>query len=278
MEAAIAGDGLEGWSVDAFLGGRVEAVQPRTGHHRSGLDAVLLAAAFDAEARGRCIDLGAGAGVAGFCLAARAFGAEVILAEREAELIAAARAALSRPANAAFAGRVSLAEADLLNEAGRSRAGLLAGSFDLALMNPPFHERASVRASPDPQRARAHVLGEEGLEGWFRAAAALLAPGGQLAAILPAARLADLTDAMAGRFGGLALLPVHPRADAPALRILALGTKGSRAPMQLFPGLILHGAGGNAFTPALSAILREGAALCDVHPWVAPGAAKTKRT
>ena len=33
-------------SVDAFLGGRVEAVQPRAGHHRSGLDAVLLAAAF----------------------------------------------------------------------------------------------------------------------------------------------------------------------------------------------------------------------------------------
>ncbi len=32
-------------TADAFLGGAVEAVQPTLGHHRSGLEAVLLAAA-----------------------------------------------------------------------------------------------------------------------------------------------------------------------------------------------------------------------------------------
>ena len=54
-------------SVDAFLGGRVEAVQPEKGHHRAGLEAVLLAASLDARISGTVVDLGAGAGVAGLC-------------------------------------------------------------------------------------------------------------------------------------------------------------------------------------------------------------------
>ena len=58
-------------TVDAFLGGLVEAVQPASGHHRSGLEAVLLAASLDSRISGTVVDLGAGAGVAGFCAAAR---------------------------------------------------------------------------------------------------------------------------------------------------------------------------------------------------------------
>ncbi len=81
-------------TVDAFLGGRVEAVQPAAGHHRSGLEAVLLAAAISPDAAGRLIDLGAGAGVAGLCAAVRAPGVSVTLVEREADLLAAASAAL----------------------------------------------------------------------------------------------------------------------------------------------------------------------------------------
>lgn len=259
----------EAFSVDAFLGGRVEAVQPRAGHHRSGLDAVLIAAAFADGAAGRAVDLGAGAGVAGFCLAARAPAVDVVLAEREADLVDAARRALERPANAAFRDRAHPVVADILTAAGRRDAGLMPASFDLALMNPPFYEAGAVRSSPRAQRAAAHVLTESGLDGWFRAAAALLVPGGILAAILPAARLGDLLPALDGRFGCVHLLPVHPRAGQPALRIVVRATKGSRAPLAIQPGLVLHETDGNAFTPPLRAILREGAALCDVHPWPA---------
>lgn len=258
----------ERFGVDAFLGGRVEAVQPLAGHHRSGLDAVLLAAAIGDDAAGRAVDLGAGAGVSGLCLAARAARVGVVLAEREAELVDCARAALRRPANVAFSARVEAIEADIASESGRRAAGLAAASFDIALMNPPFHDAGSVRVSPDGSRARAHVLGEEGLDAWFRAAAALLKPGGTLAAILPAARLADLLGAMEGRFGATAVLPVHPRAGEAAIRVVARGVKGSRAPLRLMPPLVLHGEAGGAYLPGPAAILRDGAALCEVHPWL----------
>ncbi|MET4632178.1 tRNA1(Val) (adenine(37)-N6)-methyltransferase [Kaistia defluvii] len=252
-------------TVDAFLGGMVEAIQPARGHHRSGLDAVILAAAMGAVARGRIIDMGAGAGVAGLSLAARAPGASLVLAEREAELLACAERALKRPANAGFADRVEVVGVDLLAGDARKAAALLPESFDHALMNPPFHDKGRVRASPDDFRARAHVLEAGGLDDWFRAAAALVRQQGTLAAILPADRLPAVLAACEGRFGGLAVLPLHPRAGEPASRVLVRGTKGSRAAMRLLPGLFLHGSTGSAYLAGPAAILREGASIADIH-------------
>ena len=56
------------------------------------------------------------------------------------------------------------------------------------------------------------------------------------------------------------LAEIHPRAGAEAHRVIVQGRKGSRAPLKLLQGLVLHGAG-NAFVPAIEAVLRDGAAL-----------------
>ncbi len=250
---------------DAFLGGRVTALQPSGGHHRSGLDAVLLASALGSETSGPVIDLGAGAGVAGMALAARAPACSVTLAEREASLVGLAAAAAALPDNAAFAARLRPVVVDVLDAAARAAAGLAPSAFAHALMNPPFHDEGSVRASPRAERARAHVLAEGGLEAWFRAAAALVRPGGTLAVILPAARLGDLFAGLGSRFGGAALLPVQPRRGEAAIRILARAVKGSRAPLRLLPALVLHEDEGAAFAPPVRAILGDGASLDDVH-------------
>ena len=251
---------------DEFLGGRVVALQPATGHHRAGLDAILLSALFADTARGAAIDLGAGVGTAGFALAARALSCSITLAERERVLVELSREALDVPANAAFADRIRIVALDLLDATARLAAGLEPGTFDHALMNPPYHDGGSVRASPRDGRARAHVLDEGGLDDWFRAAAALVRPGGSLGTILPAARISDLMDAASGRFGALAILPVAARPDEAAIRILCRGIKGSRAPASLLPPLVLHGAAGNAFSPPVRALLADGAALADIHP------------
>src|SRR5262245_14253844 len=88
-------------TIDAFLGGRVEAVQVNDGRHRSGLEAVLLSAAVPADFTGIVIDLGAGVGVAGMAIAARCQGARVALVDRDVEAVAACRQALTRPVNLA---------------------------------------------------------------------------------------------------------------------------------------------------------------------------------
>lgn len=240
---------------DAFLGGRLSLAQPATGH-RAGTDAILLGACAPADAAGLAADVGAGAGAAGLVALARAPALELAFVEIGADLVALCRDNIA--ANG-FAGRARAVEADALRAQSRRAAGLAENSFDLILTNPPFLTAGSARASPDPARARAHVA-EGGVTAWLRACAALLAPGGALLMIHRADALADILAAAQGRIGGLRLLPVHARDDAPAARLLVAGRKGSRAPLALLPPLVLHEADGR-FTPRAEAIHRGEAAI-----------------
>ena len=254
-------------SVDRFLGGKVEAEQPLVGHHRAGLEAVLIAAAIAAEASGTVVDLGAGAGVAGLCVAARCPAISVILVERDPALVGAMRSSLARPTNIAFAPRVRVVATDIAaQETVREAAGLARDTADFVIMNPPFHAADAVRKPAGEARAVAHLLGEGGLDLWFRAAASVLRPGGVVVAIFPAAGLAELLAAAGSRFGALELLPIYPRAGRPALRLILRGRKGRRGGMTIRPGLTLHEAEGNRYLPPVDRLLRNGDSLADASP------------
>ena len=81
------------------------------------------------------------------------------------------------------------------------------------------------------------------------------APGGTLALIHRADRLADVLAGLGGRFGAVAIRPVYPRAEAAATRIVVTARKGSRAPLALLPALVLHDAQGR-FTAEAEALHR----------------------
>jgi tRNA1(Val) A37 N6-methylase TrmN6 len=247
-------------SVDAFLGGRVTLVQPLKGH-RAGLDAALLQALVPADADGEAIDLGTGVGTVALALAARVAGLNVTGVERDRDALACGAAALARPENAAFVGRVRFLAADVAaGRVEREAAGLLDRSADWVLMNPPFDAEGRVRASPDPARRAAHVSGPEELAGWCRTAAGLLKPGGSLGLIHRASALPAILAALPGRFGEAVILPVHPSATAPATRVLVRARRGSRGPLSLAPGLVLHREDGG-WTELADALLRGERAL-----------------
>lgn len=249
-------------TTDLLLGGRFAVVQPARGHHRAGTDALLLAAAVPAETTGLVVDLGAGCGTAGLAVAARCPAATVALVEREPLLAHLARAALALPENAGFAGRVRVVAADIgAPEAERVAAGLARGGAACVVLNPPFHAPGAVRVSPQAGRAAAHVLAPAGLERWLRTAAWALAPGGSVAVIFPADGLDRLLAALAGRFGAVAIRPVHPRAGAPAIRVVVRAGLGSRGPMRLCDRLVLHAGTGSAWTAEAEAIFRDAAPL-----------------
>jgi tRNA1(Val) A37 N6-methylase TrmN6 len=259
-------------TVDAFLGGQVEALQPARGHHRAGLEAVLLAASLDSRISGTVVDLGAGVGVAGFCVAARCKRAKVVLVERDPVAGACARAALDRPANAGFADRVRVVSADIAApEAERIGAGMGRDLADHVIVNPPFHVPATASVSPQRARADAHHLGSGGLDAWLRAAASVLKFRGDVTIVFRADGLDALLASIGRRFGGLDILAIHPRAGEPAHRILVRAVKGSRAALRILPPLVLHAESGGGFLAPVEAMLREGRALSSIHkPWHLP--------
>ncbi len=235
-----AGGGL---SCDLWLGGRLTLEQPRQGH-RIGSDAALLAAAADLS-EGRLVDVGAGVG-------AVALGVLVRHALTYADCVeidpALAGIAAGNALRNGLACRARVIPVDIFDARARSISGLADETADLVVSNPPFFESGTVRASPDPFRARAHVFAGDAttpaLIGWIRACLALLRPGGRLALIYRPDALQTILTAVENRLGALALTSVYPRVGASARRLIVTGVKGSKAPLRIAPALVLHEADG----------------------------------
>lgn len=226
---------------DSFHRGRFQALQPVRSGHRAGSDALLLAAALPADARGALADLGAGAGVAGLAALSVNPRLAATLVEFDPQMAQCARLTLQLPANAALAPRAQVVEADVtLGGRRRAEAGLADNAFDFAIANPPYYDPASERASPDTRRASAHQMVRGDLDAWLRTAAAILKPGGMLCLIWRTERLDEALGGLRGRFGALEVMGLHPREGEPAPRIVVRAVRGSRAPLRLYPGVVLH--------------------------------------
>ena len=225
------------------LGGKVVLHQQTGGAHKAGLDAVMLAASVpdDGKSQKRIVDLGAGVGTAGLCALNHLPNASAILVENDPTTLELANATLEDPDNQWLNGRASTLKADVtLRGDARVEAGLTLNMADHVIMNPPYYDANEVRTSDNAARQAAHVLAEGGLEPWFRTASAILVSGGMLSVIFPAAGLSNLLTLMDGRFGGISVFPLYKGVGEEATRVIVCGQKGSRAPMRLLSGLILH--------------------------------------
>jgi tRNA1(Val) A37 N6-methylase TrmN6 len=211
--------------------------QPKSGH-RAGHDAILLAAATSAKSGDRVADFGAGVGAAGLALATRIAGLKLVLVEIDPRLAELARD--NARANNIAAEVTALDIAD--GAEAFAAAGLAPDSLDAVLMNPPFNDAARHRASP--HKALAHVATATTLEDWVHAARRTLKSGGVLMLIWRADGLADVFSALDRGFGSIAVLPVHGDAASPAIRVIVRATKGGRAPLQIYPSLLLNNESG----------------------------------
>ncbi|MCF3642899.1 methyltransferase [Rhizobium sp. TRM95111] len=241
-------EGPAGETVDAFHRGRFHVLQPKGGGHRSGMDAMILAALVDAQGAVSVADLGAGAGAAGLAVASRLPAAHVLLVERSPLMADYARRTLALAENAAFADRVRVLEADVtLNGRARVAAGLEDEVHDHVILNPPFNDAAD-RRTPDGLKAEAHAMSGDLFERWLKTAGAILKPGGQLSLIARPPSIAEIIAACGRRFGGLEITPLHPRPGENATRILVTAIKGSRARLALRAPIVMHGEDGHRFT------------------------------
>ncbi|HEY1749517.1 MAG TPA: methyltransferase [Xanthobacteraceae bacterium] len=240
---------------DAVLGGRLVLRQPRQGH-RFGHDAILLAAACSAHPGEHLIDLGAGVGTAGLAVACRVDDLAVTLVDADAALVALAR---DNAARNGMAGRVSAVHLDVgASAAAFAAAGLQPAMADHVIMNPPFN--APQNPSPHHARRRAHNAAGDTLASWLKAVSKLLRPGGVATVIWRADGLNAVLGEISRGFGAIAVLPIHPKPDVPAIRVLVRAVKSSRAPLSLLPGFFLADQAGKPTADA-EAVLRAAAAL-----------------
>ena len=230
------------FTTDKFLDGRVSVRQPKKGF-RSGLDAVMLAAAVPAKPGDSVLELGSGAGAASLCLAARVDNCQVTGIEVEKALVDMANHNASA---SGLAERVEFDVADAL-----SLPAWLRRDFSHVFCNPPFHDED---AHLPPHRAKARATHDHGNLGkWLLSGLKRVAPKGTLTMIIRADRLKDLL----GRApeDGVTVFPLWPHAIEPAKRLIVQVRKGVHSQSVMLPGLVLHEEDGR-YTREADAVLR----------------------
>ncbi|MEM7424533.1 MAG: methyltransferase [Pseudomonadota bacterium] len=242
---------------DAFLGGRVKVLQPEKGY-RAGIDAVFLAATIPMEPGQTALEAGCGVGVVSLCVAARVANVHITGVEIVSRYSIVAEENIKRNG---FGGNIQVITGDV-KEATRKDLTQWppAESFNHVFANPPFFDEDKVRKSPVSLRDSARTFGPDDLEVWVKVMAALAVNKGSVTVVHRADSLGRLLSAFAAaKIGAVHVAPLYAREGYPASRVVVQGIKGSKAPMQVLRGLVLHDQT-NAFTAPASAILRDGAA------------------
>ena len=230
-----------------LLNGRVVYRQPAEGF-RSGIEPVLLAASVPVRPGERVLEAGSGSGATLICLHARAPEVRSVGVEVDPDM---AELAASNAAANGFA------DMRIMNSAIESTA--LTERFDHAVANPPYHSTGTPSPSSVRERAKRAVGGL--VSEWVSWLARHLRQSGTMTLIVPSGLIPTCLEAMiASDCQARILYPLWPKAGKSAKLVLLRGSKGSRSPMCLAQGLILHSPDGS-FTEAAQAVLREGKAL-----------------
>ena len=227
---------------DRFLAGRLNIRQQKQGF-RASLDSVMLAAAVAGKPGEHLLELGSGAGTASLCLAARVAGIFVTGAEIASELVALSNA--NSTANG-LGDRVVFVTVDVLDLPPDMKR-----DYDHVFCNPPFHGSDGECPTVEMRALATHDDGA--LAEWLGVGVKRTASGGTFTTIVRADRtgetLAMLPDT------GVRVFPLWPHEGEAAKRVIVQVRKGSRAPLELLAGLVLHDRDG-AYTQKADAVLR----------------------
>lgn len=223
---------------------RVRLRQPVEGF-RTGLDAVMLAAACQARAGEHILDLGCGVGGAGLSVLYRVPDTHLTGVDIQDDHIELAKenAALNKMSE-----RTAFICADVRD--------FREQRFNHVICNPPYMEAGAHAPSPSEKRAKALGHDDTGLEDWIACAFDCLKGQGSLTMIHRADMLDKIIQAIGKRFGALDIIPLWPKAGEPAKRIIIRGFKHKKSPATLHTGLVLHQENGS-YTPETEEILRK---------------------
>lgn len=203
-------------------------------HFRLGTDSLLLADFVQPRGAARGIDLGCGSGILMLLPALRSEKLRMTGLELQPEAAAVAR---ENMALNGLAARCEVVEGDL-----RRHAELFpAGSFDLAVSNPPYFTPSSGAVSPRADRAAARSEEDCTLEELCGAATRLLRTGGSFFLVYRPERLSELCGTLTAQ--GLEpkrLRLVCARADSAPNLVLLEARRGGRPGLNIEPMLVLR--------------------------------------
>jgi len=237
---------------DAFLGGKLSVLQPQRGY-RAGTDAVLLAASVNAQPGDTVLDIGAGVGVASLCLAKRLDGLHITALELQPAYV---DLLIQNGARNGLSDRIEVFHGDILSPPRQIKDRV----WDHVMLNPPYYDRDKASLAAEPGKSIAHLNEDAKLADWLDFALRRLKPKGTITVVHRTECLDNILVCLKGRAGGARVLPIWPRQNRPAKRVIVSATKESLSPISVLPGIVMH-EDGRRYSQSAEDILRHGCAL-----------------
>ncbi len=214
-------------TTDNFLNGKVKLRQSVKGL-RATSDAVLVAAAVKAKNNNSVLDVGAGNGVIGLCIAARV-PVQVTALEIQENLVQLIQE------NAALNDRkITVIRTDLFQ-----RTDPLKGKqFHHVVTNPPFYDNTGKSRS-NQEQAKAYVS-DFNLDKWLIYCLKHIRSKGTFTMIHRPEMLGEILMILEQKLGAIEIIPIYSKIGQPAKRIIIRGILGSNKPTTLCQGIVLH--------------------------------------
>jgi len=220
-------------TLDAFFNRKLQIIQKKRGY-RFSVDALLLGQFVRIQKDERVIDLGTGCGILPLLLSHTTKAHSFVGVEIQRGL---ADCAKRNVVSNHLEDRVSILKQDFR---GLKRT-FPAGSFDVALSNPPYRKYRTGRINPSMEKAIARHEIKGTLEDLISTASYLLPPKGRFYVIFPASRTVDLFVALRdGRLEPKRLQFAHPRMGEKAEFILVESVKASGVELKIMAPLMLQ--------------------------------------
>lgn len=238
---------------DTIYQGKIRLEQPREGY-RFGTDAMLLAASVHAQPGERVLELGCGVGAVLLAAQSRLENVTFIGIERE-EIYAALAVSNSHTNHAAE--YVTVITGDVTEKLLFKSIG---GGFDHVIANPPYYETGRHSGAEKELRRVARQQMPEDLGLWLNAANRYLKPKGSITVIHSVEKLDELILGLKSFCGAIRIFPFWPQQGQSCKRIIVHALKGSKTPLTIMPGLVLHEHDGSP-TPRAAQIINQGHSL-----------------
>ena len=237
-------------TIDDFLGGQVRLIQESEGL-RATSDSVLLAASVLARGGETVLDVGMGNGVIPLCLNVRIPNLNFVGIECQSDLC-----------DLAFENaRENHCALRIIHTDLSVRPSPIHGQqYHHVVTNPPFYDETFGRHC---QQIKTAYQQQIPLYDWLSFCLRHIRAKGSLTLIHRSEALPEIIAALSGRLGGLEIFPILSKSDEPAKRIIVRGYMNSKAPLKLYPPLVMH-TSDNQRTMVAEAILRQGRGLDEV--------------
>ena len=219
---------MKEFTKDAFLGGRIQVLQPKVGF-RSSMEAVFLAASVPAMKNQTILELGCGAGVVLMCLNHRVPNLSLYGVEIQKKYADLAQINLDQNSNVrTYHSDIQDLPLEIKNK-----------NFDHIITNPPFYKKnAGTRSAIlDKDLSLREQLN---LNEWVKISAKRLRPGGMFTIIVGTERLPDIINEAINYFGNIRVKPISSRINESSNRVIIQMTKGVNGVFSLQSPLIVH--------------------------------------